>query len=320
MPTDAPRGESPDRAVVREFAALERRLTALARLLRRGPAGRIILRAGAVDATGAALEALLLERLADLRRVLARLRQFEGQWAAATVPRQWARSAGAAQTTLRRAGRLVTPRFQGFEARAVQALTERVASNMGTIREGLEQGLVLADPRLAVERIRQGAIEAAGVRLDGDVVRIVTPSGRFWRPEPYARMVARTGVADARRVSFRHRYLANGVDVVRVVANGTTHPTCAVWEGRQLSLTGATPGLPTVAEARAAGLFHPNCTHRYVVDPDADQPGVEATAGAALAEPAPSRAVQAFSTRDPRIPNPSVRVPRGTRIPGTRLS
>jgi hypothetical protein len=32
-----------------------------------------------------------------------------------------------------------------------------------------------------------------------------------------------------------------------------------------LRLTGATKGLPTVAEAEAAGLYHPNCIHYNVV-------------------------------------------------------
>ena len=43
---------------------------------------------------------------------------------------------------------------------------------------------------------------------------------------------------------------------------------CARWEGRLVSITGATKGLPTLADAEADGLFHPNCVHRieYVDD------------------------------------------------------
>ncbi len=40
-------------------------------------------------------------------------------------------------------------------------------------------------------------------------------------------------------------------------------PLCRPWERRVLSLTGATPGYPTKAEAIAAGLYHANCTHRH---------------------------------------------------------
>lgn len=34
-------------------------------------------------------------------------------------------------------------------------------------------------------------------------------------------------------------------------------------DGKVLSLTGETPGYPTMDEAKAAGLFHPNCRHLY---------------------------------------------------------
>ena len=53
----------------------------------------------------------------------------------------------------------------------------------------------------------------------------------------------------------------NGADVVAVTVSGHCCDKCAVWENRLLSISGATKGLPTVDEATAAGLFHPNCTH-----------------------------------------------------------
>jgi|GEM_PF-6376403 len=53
----------------------------------------------------------------------------------------------------------------------------------------------------------------------------------------------------------------HGADVVRVTVSGHCCEKCAEWENRLLSISGATKGLPTVDEATAAGLFHPNCTH-----------------------------------------------------------
>lgn len=38
-----------------------------------------------------------------------------------------------------------------------------------------------------------------------------------------------------------------------------------VWGGRIVPLTGETNGYPTLAEAKAADAFHPNCTHRLEV-------------------------------------------------------
>lgn len=37
---------------------------------------------------------------------------------------------------------------------------------------------------------------------------------------------------------------------------------CKKWRGQYLSITGATAGLPTLADAQGEGLFHPNCIHR----------------------------------------------------------
>src|SRR5690606_18083284 len=41
------------------------------------------------------------------------------------------------------------------------------------------------------------------------------------------------------------------------ISNNIISHNCRPWEGKVLSLTGRTPGYSTVAEARAAGLFHP---------------------------------------------------------------
>ncbi len=49
-----------------------------------------------------------------------------------------------------------------------------------------------------------------------------------------------------------------------VSVSGDSCPACAEWENRLLSISGNTPGLPTVADAQEAGLLHPNCTHSFV--------------------------------------------------------
>lgn len=63
----------------------------------------------------------------------------------------------------------------------------------------------------------------------------------------------------------------------------TSTRTCdkrSPWGGKVLSLTGETPGYPTMAEAKAAGLFHPNCRHTYSL-------WIEDNEVAHLAEPTP---------------------------------
>ena len=53
-----------------------------------------------------------------------------------------------------------------------------------------------------------------------------------------------------------------GTDLVRVSRGGDPHcGGCFPWEGRILSLSGATDGFPTYDAAKEAGCFHPNCVH-----------------------------------------------------------
>jgi hypothetical protein len=213
----------------------------------------------------------------QVRFVVAALEQLDrrtARWARTVLRRQYALSAGAARFTLRMAG---IPELQAgfgdFDRRALRALIERTSANLGNIRQALATGLIGGTPRESVLRMRAalaGDNRLVQVGAEG-AMRVAVPSGRTWDPEAYSRMLSRTAVADTRRVAFRQRYLSNGIDVVRVVANGTVHDVCAAWEGELLSLTGDTSGLPTVADARAAGLFHPNCRHRYVAVP-AEQP------------------------------------------------
>lgn len=88
--------------------------------------------------------------------------------------------------------------------------------------------------------------------------------GRMWDNKTYCEMLTRTVLLNAGRQTYFDACAENGSDVVRVTVSGNPCPDCAVWENRLLSISGNTPGLPTVAEAIAAGLCHPNCTHSFV--------------------------------------------------------
>lgn len=204
-------------------------------------------------------------QLRGLARDMTRIEALEAELVRALGP-EFLRSSAQANSTLRAAGWQLTNAAQTeLEVQTLRQLETRLSRDLRAVRLALSEALVLNDP------VTRGpkAVEAA-LREDGLVsyrdgqARVQTPSGKYWRADRYATMLTRTAVADARREAFRTRYLANGVDVVYVVPNGTDHAVCAAWEGRLLSLTGATPGLPTVDDARSAGLFHPQCRHRYV--------------------------------------------------------
>lgn len=88
-------------------------------------------------------------------------------------------------------------------------------------------------------------------------------AGRDRNMKTYAEMVARSTVREAMIEGTSNRLLEHGHDMAKI-SGGTGENTCdkcAAWVGRIISLTGKTPGYPTIADARAVGVFHPRCTH-----------------------------------------------------------
>lgn len=216
-------------------------------------------------------KAFIQAQLREVEGALAAVTRMDGQWTATALPEAYGRSSAAASLSLTDEGVSPGPaNLGGIDRRALRALVERISGDLLLTRAALIEGLALGDPRRSVRSVLD-ALEGDNqlIRMQGGKLSVKTPSGKMWDAEAYARMLSRTVIADARRVAFRQRYLSNGIDLVKVVANGTTHTVCRVWERETLSLTGAVPGFPTVDQARAAGLFHPHCRHRYVVDVDA---------------------------------------------------
>jgi len=93
-------------------------------------------------------------------------------------------------------------------------------------------------------------------------------SGRNWSLSAYTEMAVRTAATRAYNASHLARMQALGVDYFSVPDTGHPCPLCFPWQGRVLTATPvAYPTIPvdaTIAEATAAGLFHPNCKHTLI--------------------------------------------------------
>ncbi len=253
----------------------------------------------------------VVAQLRELARIMDALEPATARWIRETIAERYVAGLREADQALRAARHpvVVEGGFTGLDRRAVAALEGRLSRDLGATRGALTAALSLGDPRrFGPEAVARALEEDGRVSLVRGEAKVLVPSGKHWGLEQYSRMLARTAVADARRVSRRERYLANGVDVVKVVHTGTNHAVCAAWEGERLSLTGDTPGLPTVDQARSAGLFHPNCRHVYVVDTSFTQPGVP-VGRATVPPPEPARPTLGLSPRAPtvsRAPRPSL--------------
>jgi hypothetical protein len=68
-----------------------------------------------------------------------------------------------------------------------------------------------------------------------------------------------------------NRLVEQGHDLIKVSTHRGACPLCEPWQGKILSITGKTEGYPTLEEAKAAGLFHPNCRHAYGLYIDMDK-------------------------------------------------
>ena len=100
--------------------------------------------------------------------------------------------------------------------------------------------------------------------LAKDFTAIVDKGGREWKLDTYAEMLARTRTREVTNLAMTTRLKMEGYDLVQVSSHGGGCDLCKPWDGKVLSMTGATHGYPTVSEAEMAGVFHPNCKHRLL--------------------------------------------------------
>ncbi len=129
-------------------------------------------------------------------------------------------------------------------------------ATVGTIQEAAVAGLSYGEQK----KLMQERWEAACKGL-GDA-RFIDSGGHEWDSRDYFAMNVRTNAMRVYNDVLAGNVAKDGGDLVQVTRHGDPNcKLCFPWEGRILSLTGKTKGYPTYEECRAAGCFHPNCTH-----------------------------------------------------------
>lgn len=138
-------------------------------------------------------------------------------------------------------------------ARSADLLLGKATRDMLT--QQLAKGFIAGEALSNVKKMIKATFREQGFSA------LVDKGGHTWTLDRYAEMLFRTKAVEARNRGMANRMVENGYDLVQVTNTGTTHQECKVWEGKILSLTGKTPGYPTMTQAEEAGLFHPNCQH-----------------------------------------------------------
>lgn len=139
-------------------------------------------------------------------------------------------------------------RMMEEDIRALRAVVSDV------IREGAVTGMtgpqMSAAMQKGLQKIKPGAV-------------FIDKAGRTWKSDSYFGMLNRTLHGTVSRETYSDMAAEAGLDLVRVMGVSTYPDSpCIPYEGEILSLTGATRGYTTVAEAEAEGLFHPGgCVH-----------------------------------------------------------
>lgn len=213
--------------------------------------------------------------LARINRELESLGVDMDDWVKKNMPQYYLDGANAALQDLRKLGIDVTKVSAVINAEAIAYFTDEVSLAFSEgirglarnarrfIDDALKQQLnfIIADGQLT-GAARQTVAAAVRQRLQVEgIASLVDKSGRKWKLGNYSDMLVRTKAVESRNYGLTNVMLNNGYDLVQVSDHGSDHLACRNWEGKILSLTGRTPGYPTVAEATNAGLFHPRCEH-----------------------------------------------------------
>lgn len=166
---------------------------------------------------------------------------------------------------------------------AVQQVTSTHPRILRTTVDTYRDVIATVAPRalLGAETRRQTAQAALDRFARRGVTGFVDRSGRGWRLESYVEMAVRAGAMNATTQAHADKLTANGQDLVQVSDAPQECKLCRPFEGKILSLTGATVGgferehatvdgvtvrgivLASLAEAKASGFMHPGCRHSY---------------------------------------------------------
>jgi hypothetical protein len=147
--------------------------------------------------------------------------------------------------------------------------TGATKSLIGAVREFGYKDLADAIDNLAEKAVEQelsrGALQKQIMELlrkqveDENFITIMTTAGeRTYNLQSYAKMVARTSLAEAQTQATLDLCTIYENDLVQVSSHGTDCDICLEYEGNIYSISGNDPNYPKLEEWAP---FHPNCRH-----------------------------------------------------------
>jgi hypothetical protein len=185
----------------------------------------------------------------------------------------------------------ITAGFGQVHQQAVKVLAENTYSKLADVTrvigrqaDDIYRAMALVSVRgtaVGYESWQQVARHYRERLADNGVTGFQDVKGREWNMTTYSKMVARTTTMEAHLLGTANRLQENGHDLIKVSTHIKPCPKCLPWQGEVLSISGNDQTHSSLASAKGAGLFHPNCRHAYglYLDLDAEIAKLEAELG-----------------------------------------
>ena len=233
----------------------------------------------------ALLRANKTEYLVQMRQnvlaILEQLREGNRTWCSEAIPRVYSVGMNTADAMLRETGASVMTGFGAIHQQAAQVLAENAYQRFEDVVQVIGRQVNDIYRELALENVRgtvvgydtwkQTAKRFREQLAERGVTGFKDRSGKMWNMRTYTEMVARTTTQQAHIEGTLNRLSEQDHDLIIVSRHKGACSLCAPWEGKVLSISGKTKGYPTFAEAKAAGLMHPNCRHTVSLYIDLDK-------------------------------------------------
>jgi len=218
----------------------------------------------------------LARTMVRINRELEALGVKGDEWLRQELPQYYNDGGNIALQDLRRMGvELDSTGLVALDKEAIKSLVEEASGSYGSAVQGVSRfarGVLadavkqqviftLAEGKLTGEARKTISARVGEVLSENGLKAVTDRAGKQWSLDTYSEMLVRTKAVEARNQGLTNKMLSYGYDLVQVSDHNSKHKACRAWEGKVLSLSGQTPGYPTLDTAKAAGLFHPNCEH-----------------------------------------------------------
>ncbi len=217
----------------------------------------------------------------EIEAILQQLREGNRTWCTEAIPRVYSEGLRNADIMLKDIGASTSAAFGAIHQQAAQVLAENAYQRFEDVAQVIGRQVNDIYRELALENVRgtvvgydtwkQTARRFREQLAERGVTGFKDRTGKMWNMRTYTEMVARTTTMEAHLQGTANRLVEQGHDLIKVSTHRGACPLCEPWQGKVLSITGKTSGYPTLEEAKAAGLFHPNCRHAYGLYIDLDK-------------------------------------------------